>query len=363
MTDQNGPRHRATDPQPVPGYAPVDGQPGSRFADVDLFVVFAYLGCAVVLGIGFVISFVSFKAASVRVGIDAPVMGGMDLSHLMPLSVDALAIVASIVLVAPGITKATRDYAMNTLIGSVVASVAVNSFEHFMHAIYGATTPGWLWIPTILIGGIAPVSVAIATHLVVTMRGDRKAAADRAAQEARDAQAARVAEAAENARRENERLAKIAARQARTPTSRVQARAERTDRPIPRTITPTPTTGTGPGPAPGTAEAKIRAAITAHIAAGGKLADLSASDLGVQAGVAKSRGRKIVAKIRHESMLTYLTQAVAQGRTLADVVVPELVDQFGGEDDAALAALADAAGQAATTQTHQTHPSTSSEGR
>lgn len=358
MSDQqvppNGPPHRAT-----PGPAPAEQQPAGRFDDVDLFVVFANLGGAAVLAFGFVISFASFKAAAVRVGIDATVMGGMDLSHLMPLSVDALAIVASIVMVTPGITEDTRDYAMKTLIGAVIASVVVNSFEHFMHSVYGTTTPGWLWMPAILIGGIAPVSVAIVMHLLVTMRGDRKAALARATQEARDAEQARAEQAAEADRRHAEKMAKLAAREAEQAARPVQARATRTDRPTPRTIT-----SAAPAAAQaGTAEEKIRAAITAHIAAGGKLADLSASDLGVQAGVAKSRGRKIVAKIRTEQMAAYLDAAIRSGRALADVVVPELVDQFGGEDDAALSALAEAARRHATTAPESARPTTHPEGR
>ena len=315
---------------------------GRRLRDTDAFALSGYLIGGLVMLIGFAGSFASFKAAAVRVGIDNPLFGGAsgpDLSHLIPLSVDALALVASVIMVAPGSTEPVRRYALNVVYGAVAVSAVANGYEHIMHAVHdlgdvnGGGDPS-LWVPAVLIGLIFPVSMAVTMHMLLMLVSARKAAAE-AAEAADAADAADAARRAEQAEQRRNRRAAAAADTTPTPVTAqtgvpAQPRPAASAAPaaVPGPAAPQRRPGAPAGNAGG-GEAAVLAAITGAEAAGTEFAALSGKPLAEAADVSGAFARRILSAERSRRMTAFMDGQLAAGRALAEVTEMELTALFG----------------------------------
>lgn len=323
-----------------------------RFWETNGFAATAYIFGAIVMVIGFVGSFASFKLAAVRVHIDTPLFGddgGPDLSHLIPLSVDALALVASVVSVTPQITNKVAQYALWVVIGSVGVSAAANAYEHYMHA---KDQGAEVWLPAVLIGLVFPVSMAITMHLLLLLATARKevAVAEAKAAEAKAAEA----EAADQA---------PATTSVPPPPPTPAAPAPRA--PAARTATP-PRRAPSPAPANrgGGGEAAVLDAITDGEKNGTPFADLSSKDLAEAAAVSGAFARRVLSAERTRRMTAFLDQHIADGGQLAEITEMQLTKLFGPtrgnpNDEVARKFLDEYRGNLAARTNHTTH----SEGR
>lgn len=401
-------RHHAPDtPTTAPPAAAATGG-GNGLQELLINVLYGVAGFVALCG--FVISFASFKAFGDRLGFDTEVLGmGIQLSHLLPLTVDALAILATVTLSVQGLSIATHTYARKTLLTTVAVSAVINSVEHVMESFDrvpddAAMTPGdWFHMAvTVFTGAIAPVSVAVVVHLLTRIALDRKVsrestalAADQAsraqveADKAREIELARLHAAETEAQAQRERAAADRERAEADRVEAIRQREERREALRQRDRTPPPplpTAAPNPAPTPPPAEhdnpgadthadtptdqdqpaqqpsadSKIRAAIAAAEKAGAPFRDLRGSHLAKAAGVTGTYGRQILLTVRRERMVEYIKEQTRAGRTLGDILVVELIDRFGGHDTHAVAVLDEARAAAAREASTVT---TSAEGR
>lgn len=123
------------------------------------------LGIGVVAIAAAVLSFASLQALAERAGY-AP-----GLAALLPLAIDAQAVVATRAWLAPGTAPTARRYARRLAWTAVGLSVVGNAGEHAMAAAH-ATAPWWV---VVLIASVPPIALAATAHLgaLLSTRSDR----------------------------------------------------------------------------------------------------------------------------------------------------------------------------------------------
>lgn len=131
------------------------------------------LGVGVVALAAAVLSFSSLQALAVRAGYSPA------LAALLPLSIDAQAVVATRAWLARSTGDRARTYARTLALSAVALSVSGNAGEHAMAAAH-AVTPWWV---VVAIASVPPVALAACAHLAALLVVNRPAA-DQAGQEA-----------------------------------------------------------------------------------------------------------------------------------------------------------------------------------
>lgn len=121
--------------------------------------VWTLLGVGVVAMAAAVLSFSSLQALAVRAGYTPA------LAALLPLAVDAQAVVATRAWLTAGTSKRTYRYARALALAAVAGSVAGNAGQHAMTAA-GVVTPWWV---VVAIASVPPVALAATAHLAALL--------------------------------------------------------------------------------------------------------------------------------------------------------------------------------------------------
>lgn len=117
------------------------------------------LGVGVVALAAAVLSFSSLQALAVRAGYTPA------LAALLPLSIDAQAVVATRAWLARSTGDRARTYARALALSAVALSVSGNAGEHAMTAAH-AVTPWWV---VVAIASVPPVALAACAHLAALL--------------------------------------------------------------------------------------------------------------------------------------------------------------------------------------------------
>jgi len=121
--------------------------------------VWTLLGVGVVAIAAAVLSFSSLQALAVRAGYTPA------LAALLPLAIDAQAVVATRAWLTAGTSKRTYRYARALALSAVAGSVAGNAGQHAMTAAHAAT-PWWV---VVAIASVPPVALAATAHLAALL--------------------------------------------------------------------------------------------------------------------------------------------------------------------------------------------------
>ena len=121
--------------------------------------VWTLLGVGVVAIAAAVLSFSSLQALAVRAGYTPA------LAALLPLAIDAQAVVATRAWLTAGTSKRTYRYARALALAAVAGSVAGNAGQHAMTAVHAAT-PWWV---VVAIASVPPVALAATAHLAALL--------------------------------------------------------------------------------------------------------------------------------------------------------------------------------------------------
>lgn len=135
--------------------------------------VWTLLGVGVVALAAAVLSFDSLRALAERAGY------GTALAALLPLAVDAQAVVATRAWLSPATPARARRYARTLALSAVAGSVTGNAGEHAMAAA-GVAAPWWV---VVAIASVPPVALAATAHLAALLAVHRPTP-DQAEQEA-----------------------------------------------------------------------------------------------------------------------------------------------------------------------------------
>lgn len=121
--------------------------------------VWTLLGVGVVAVAAAVLSFSSLQALAVRAGYSPA------LAALLPLAIDAQAVVATRAWLTAGTSDRVYRYARALALSAVAGSVAGNAGQHAMTAA-GVTTPWWV---VVAIASVPPVALAATAHLAALL--------------------------------------------------------------------------------------------------------------------------------------------------------------------------------------------------
>ena len=127
--------------------------------------VWTLLGVGVVALAAAVLSFSSLQALAVRAGYSPA------LAALLPLSIDAQAVVATRAWLARSTGERARTYARALALSAVALSVSGNAGEHAMAAAHAATP----WQVVVAIASVPPVALAACAHLAALLAATRPA--------------------------------------------------------------------------------------------------------------------------------------------------------------------------------------------
>ncbi|MPY82598.1 MAG: DUF2637 domain-containing protein [Actinophytocola sp.] len=127
--------------------------------------VWTLLGVGVVAIAAAVLSFSSLQALAVRAGYTPA------LAALLPLAIDAQAVVATRAWLTAGTSQRTYRYARALALAAVAGSVAGNAGQHAMTAA-GVTTPWWV---VVAIASVPPVALAATAHLAALLAAENPA--------------------------------------------------------------------------------------------------------------------------------------------------------------------------------------------
>jgi len=135
--------------------------------------LWTFAGLTVIAVCAAVMSFAAWSGLAVQVGMDQTI-GPVRLGWLLPLSIDAYALVATRVwLMDRSVSDQTRALAGRTAAAAIALSFAGNALFHLVSVLDLQAWSGW-WSVVVLVSGLPAVLFGQAVHLIVRMRSDQR---------------------------------------------------------------------------------------------------------------------------------------------------------------------------------------------